>query len=64
MPCEKLDVVPLLQGIDETTEAKLKVRKKNCPGMTDEQRWRDIYMILFPEANPNAVPSPCKLLPT
>ncbi|KAI0384618.1 hypothetical protein F5Y04DRAFT_247348 [Hypomontagnella monticulosa] len=58
VPCEKLDVIPLLQGIDETTEAKLKVRKKNCPGMTDEQRWRDIYMILFPEANPNAVPSP------
>ncbi|KAI1410060.1 hypothetical protein F5Y13DRAFT_202682 [Hypoxylon sp. FL1857] len=56
--CEKLDVVPVLQGIDEATETKLKVRKKNCPGMTDEQRWRDIYMILFPKANPNAMPTP------
>ncbi|KAI0827245.1 hypothetical protein F5Y06DRAFT_308654 [Hypoxylon sp. FL0890] len=56
--CEKLDVVPVLQGIDEVTETKLKVRKKNCPGMTDEQRWRDIYMILFPKANPNAMPTP------
>ncbi|KAI0133433.1 hypothetical protein F4776DRAFT_664190 [Hypoxylon sp. NC0597] len=56
--CEKLDVVPALQGIDEATETKLKVRKKNCPGMTDEQRWRDIYMILFPNANANTMPTP------
>lgn len=28
--------------------------------MTDEQRWRDIYMILFPEANKNNLPNPCK----
>ncbi|KAI1374864.1 hypothetical protein F4677DRAFT_447131 [Hypoxylon crocopeplum] len=56
--CEKLEVVLVQQGIDETTEAELKVRKKNCPGMTDEQRWRDIYIILFPTANPKAIPSP------
>lgn len=61
VPCEKLEIVPVPQGIDETTEAELKVRKKSCPGMTDEQRWRDIYMILFPKANPKAIPSPCKV---
>lgn len=60
VPCEKLDVVPMLQGIDEATEAKLKVRRKNCPGMTDEQRWGEIYKILFPSANFNAMPTPCK----
>ncbi|KAL7623804.1 hypothetical protein AAE478_005357 [Parahypoxylon ruwenzoriense] len=60
--CEKLEKVPVLQGIDEATEAKLKVRKKSCPGMTDEQRWKDIYVILFPNANPKAIPSPCKLI--
>ncbi|KAI8956951.1 hypothetical protein F5Y11DRAFT_353089 [Daldinia sp. FL1419] len=58
VPCEKLDVVPVLQGIDEATEAKLKVRRKNCPGMSDEQRWAEIYKILFPHANPNAMPTP------
>ncbi|KAI0181686.1 hypothetical protein GGR52DRAFT_567907 [Hypoxylon sp. FL1284] len=58
VPCEKLEVVPSLQGIDESIEAELRVRKKNCPGMTDEQRWKDIYMILFPKANPKALPSP------
>ncbi|KAF3070444.1 putative udp-glucoronosyl and udp-glucosyl transferase family protein [Daldinia childiae] len=58
VPCEKLDVVPVLQGIDEATEAKLKVRRKNCPGMTDEQRWGEIYKILFPSANFNAMPTP------
>ncbi|XDG03555.1 hypothetical protein ABKA04_003170 [Annulohypoxylon sp. FPYF3050] len=56
--CAKLDLVPALQGIDDEIEAKLKVRKKQCPGMTDEQRWGEIYMILFPKANPNAIPTP------
>ncbi|KAI6084245.1 hypothetical protein F4821DRAFT_243298 [Hypoxylon rubiginosum] len=54
--CEKLDVVPMLQGIDEATETVLRARKKT--GMTDEQRWNDIYMILFPNANKKALPSP------
>ncbi|KAI1762554.1 hypothetical protein GGR53DRAFT_521585 [Hypoxylon sp. FL1150] len=54
--CEKLDVVPVLQGIDEATETVLRARKKT--GMTDEQRWNDIYMILFPNANRKALPSP------
>lgn len=56
--CAKLDLVPALQGIDDEIESKLKVRKKQCPGMTDEQRWGEIYMILFPKANPNAIPTP------
>ncbi|OTB16406.1 hypothetical protein K445DRAFT_366364 [Daldinia sp. EC12] len=58
VPCKILDVVPVLQGIDEATEAKLKVRRKNCPDMTDEQRWAEIYKILFPNANLNAMPTP------
>ncbi|KAI1799059.1 hypothetical protein F4811DRAFT_565896 [Daldinia bambusicola] len=58
VPCKISDVVPVLQGIDEATEAKLKVRRKNCPGMTDEQRWAEIYKILFPSANLNAMPTP------
>ncbi|KAH9885965.1 hypothetical protein F4778DRAFT_759862, partial [Xylariomycetidae sp. FL2044] len=56
--CEKLNVAPS-EGIDETTEAKLKVRKRHSPGVSDEQRWREIYLILFPDANPDATPSPC-----
>ncbi|KAH9988127.1 hypothetical protein F4779DRAFT_632307 [Xylariaceae sp. FL0662B] len=55
--CEKKELAPL-QGIDPATETKLKVRKKPRPGVTDEQRWREIYLILFPDANPNALPSP------
>ncbi|KAI1471137.1 uncharacterized protein F4812DRAFT_467345 [Daldinia caldariorum] len=58
VPCKILDIVLVLQGIDEVTEAKLKVRRKNCPGMTDEQRWAEIYKILFPNANLNAMPTP------
>ncbi|KAI0479438.1 hypothetical protein GGR56DRAFT_635030 [Xylariaceae sp. FL0804] len=56
-PCKKLDLVPV-QGIDEATEAQLRVRKRNAPGATEEQRWKEIYLILFPNANRHAIPSP------
>ncbi|KAI1084664.1 hypothetical protein F5B20DRAFT_216429 [Whalleya microplaca] len=55
MRCEKMDLAPV-QGIDPATEAKIKVRKK--AGVTDEQRWREIYLILFPNTNLKAIPSP------
>jgi hypothetical protein len=55
--CEKLDYLPI-QGIDDTMEAKLRTRKKHSESMTDEQKWGDIYLIIFPHANPRALPSP------
>ncbi|KAI1492413.1 hypothetical protein F5X96DRAFT_385771 [Biscogniauxia mediterranea] len=55
--CEKVELVPVL-GIDEATEAKLRMRKKYGPDVTEEQRWKDIYIILFPKANPRSLPSP------
>ncbi|KAI0602337.1 hypothetical protein F4775DRAFT_237042 [Biscogniauxia sp. FL1348] len=55
--CEKVELVPVL-GIDEATESKLRMRKKYSPDVTEEQRWKDIYIILFPKANPRSVPSP------
>ncbi|CAJ2512044.1 Uu.00g076690.m01.CDS01 [Anthostomella pinea] len=56
-PCKTLELVPV-QGIDEATEAKLRIRKKHGPGVTEEQRWKEIYLILFPDANRHAVPNP------
>lgn len=58
-PCRKKDIAAA-QGIDEHQEKKLRERKRVGSAVTDEQRWRDIYMILFPEANKNNLPSPCK----
>ncbi|KAK8107350.1 uncharacterized protein PG998_009363 [Apiospora kogelbergensis] len=56
-PCRKKDIAAA-QGIDEQQEKKLKERKRVGSSVTDEQRWRDIYMILFPGANKNSLPSP------
>ncbi|KAH6656714.1 hypothetical protein BKA67DRAFT_552823 [Truncatella angustata] len=57
VPCVKRDVVRML-GIDEAQEKKLKERKKTSGSLTEEHKWKDIYMILFPRSNKNALPSP------
>ncbi len=28
--------------------------------MTDEDKWREIYMVLFPDDDQSLIPSPCK----
>jgi hypothetical protein len=53
--CEVLDVV---HPGDITTyqEKQLKSRKHTTRRQTDEEKWRDIYQILFPNED---IPSPC-----
>lgn len=58
-PCVKRDV-PRSRGINDAQEKKLRERRKTTGTLTDEQKWLDIYMILFPEANQKTLPSPCK----
>lgn len=58
-PCQKRDLVAAL-GIDESQEKRLKERKKSGSATDDAERWREIYLVLFPKASRNAVPSPCK----
>lgn len=57
MPCEKREVTRL-QGINDAQDKKLRERRKTTNTLTEEQKWLDIYMILFPEANQKALPSP------
>lgn len=47
-------------GLTPEMERKLRSRKKAHRDQTDEDRWRDMYRLLFPNED---VPSPCKLLP-
>ncbi|KAH6675858.1 putative resistance to glucose repression protein 1 [Halenospora varia] len=42
-------------GITPAIERKLRSRKKSHPNQTDEERWKDIYRLLFPNIE---VPSP------
>jgi hypothetical protein len=36
-------------------------KKKSFPGQTEEDKWKEIYQLLFPDAE---VPSPCKSIPS
>lgn len=51
-----------LDGIDHDQLARLKSRK-HTPGVrTEEERWRKMYMIIFPNDDAAEMPSPCELL--
>ncbi|KAI0435864.1 hypothetical protein F4803DRAFT_275905 [Xylaria telfairii] len=56
-PCKKSNVAPE-EGIDQDTERKLRERKRHNSGQTETQRWNDIYLLLFPGVDRNAIPSP------
>ncbi|KAI0431362.1 hypothetical protein F5Y09DRAFT_330424 [Xylaria sp. FL1042] len=56
-PCKKSHVAPE-EGIDQDTERKLRERKRPNSVETETQRWKDIYLLLFPQADRNAIPSP------
>jgi hypothetical protein len=49
-----------IEGFDKDQEKKLKCRKKSSPAQSEEDRWRDIYRILFPEDESFEVLSPCE----
>ncbi|TGJ88144.1 hypothetical protein E0Z10_g674 [Xylaria hypoxylon] len=55
--CKKSHAPPE-EGIDQDTERKLRERKRHNSGQTETQRWNDIYLLLFPGADRNALPSP------
>ncbi|KAH8897567.1 hypothetical protein GQ53DRAFT_759818 [Thozetella sp. PMI_491] len=49
----------LPEGYNKEQEKTLRKRKKiDC---SEEQRWRDMYMVLFPDDGEDMIPTPCKL---
>lgn len=44
-------------------EESLRVKKRVPPNTTEEDRWNEMYMVLFPDADIKALPSPCKSKP-
>ncbi|KAH7306092.1 hypothetical protein BKA65DRAFT_198481 [Rhexocercosporidium sp. MPI-PUGE-AT-0058] len=59
--CERRDG-EAAEGITPSTEKRLRSRKKLSGGQTDNDRWRDIYRMLFPGVTDEDIPSPCKSL--
>lgn len=60
-PCGKKDNDTLLDGFSKAQEKRLRSRKKADKNMTGADKWREVYLILFPDDDPEAIPSPCKL---
>ncbi|KXX73045.1 hypothetical protein MMYC01_210087 [Madurella mycetomatis] len=48
----------MLEGSTKEQEKMLRSRKKLRPGMTDAEKWREMYKILFPDDDFDAIPSP------
>lgn len=59
-PCISRENHTLVEGFTKDQEKKLRSRKKAQADTTDEDKWREIYMILFPDDDPASIPSPCK----
>jgi hypothetical protein len=50
----------LQEGFTKDQEKRLRSRKKTHADMTDEDKWREIYIVLFPDDDQSVIPSPCK----
>jgi hypothetical protein len=50
-----------MEGI--TREQMKILRKRAAPCRLEEDKWRDVYQLLFPEVLKADIPSPCKPSP-
>ncbi|KAH6632854.1 hypothetical protein F5144DRAFT_488764 [Chaetomium tenue] len=57
-PCSVQRNRTIQEGFTKDQEKRLRSRKKTHADMTDEDKWREIYMILFPDDEQSAIPSP------
>ncbi|KAL2022647.1 hypothetical protein VTK56DRAFT_4991 [Thermocarpiscus australiensis] len=57
-PCTIQENRMLCEGFTKDQEKKLRSRKKTHADMTDQDKWREIYMILFPDDDQSSIPSP------
>ncbi|KXX82104.1 hypothetical protein MMYC01_201557 [Madurella mycetomatis] len=57
-PCTVQENGLLHEGFTKDQEKRLRSRKKTHADMTDEDKWREIYTILFPDDDPSSIPSP------
>lgn len=55
--CEIQEQVPL-EGFDKAQERKLKSKKRSTVCQTEEDKWKSVYRILFPDDADEDMPSP------
>lgn len=47
-------------GITNVKERQLRSRKRKSTNPIHEERWKEVYLILFPYVPSESVPDPCK----
>jgi hypothetical protein len=57
--CETTDAAPP-EGFNQDQERALKGRKNMFRAGDEEEKWKIVYLILFPETPLGELPSPCK----
>jgi hypothetical protein len=51
-----------VEGFDKQQEKKLKSRKRST--LSEEEKWRETFRILFPDDEEENIPSPCEYIET
>jgi hypothetical protein len=59
--CEVREQIPL-EGFDKDQERRLKSKKRSQVYQSEEDKWKGVYRILFPDDGEGDMPAPCKLL--
>jgi hypothetical protein len=59
--CELVDSEVQVEGITAEIERRLRSKKKAYRELSEEDRWKEIYLMLFQDSE---VPSPCKFIPS
>jgi hypothetical protein len=49
-----------MEGFNEAQKKELKSRRCMFRAGSEEEKWKIIYLILFPDTALNELPSPCK----
>jgi hypothetical protein len=57
-PC-KVREDELTEGFDDDQEKQLKSRKGMKGDLTEVEKWNRVYSILFPDDDPEEMPTPC-----
>jgi hypothetical protein len=58
--CIIKDAKPL-EGFSKDQETKLRGKRSMFRAGSEEEKWKIVYLILFPETALDAMPSPCQL---
>ena len=50
----------MFEGIDDEQEKRIKSRKRSAGTQSEEDLWRAMYKVIFPDTDERLTPSPCR----